>query len=452
MSGGRAAPVVLCGGGPRRAVGAAGPGSPVRVRRLPGGPDGTRSLRAVPRIAPYPADRWPPGRFRGGGQASHRVGGALQGAPVRLDHRPGEPQAGLRRRPLDDAAASRDAPPDAARKAVAAGCAGSGPGGGRLAARAPGALHRRAGVSAAYGGGRIAGRPRLPVHHRGRGRRDPHLLRGGRIDRHLKNRRRTVKRSSAVVAAVFVALLVLLRGGGFSVLRAQADSPPSPPQETSSPQLTPAPPGPSPLGMRTFSLRYKKVDDAYLLISPYVGPRGSVKMQPAQRTLTVQDVPENLQRISGLIGSYDVPPRSVEVAVQLILASSGDKSQEPTPPPIRGVIDKLNALSTRWSDYKMVGNARVLGTEGERSSLRVGDDYRVDFRIDQVSDETRVIRFKPFELSRREAAVEGNERYASIMQTVLNLRDSQLFIVGASKVEQSNRALFMTITASLQQP
>src|SRR2546427_3257159 len=40
-----------------------------------------------------------------------------------------------------------------------------------------------------------------------------------------------------------------------------------------------------------------------------------------------------------------------------------------------------------------------------------------------------------------------SERYASVMNTVLNLRDSQLFIVGASKVEQSNRALFMTITA-----
>jgi hypothetical protein len=100
----------------------------------------------------------------------------------------------------------------------------------------------------------------------------------------------------------------------------------------------------------------------------------------------------------------------------------------------------------------MVGNARVLGTEGERSSLRVGEDYRVDFRIDQVSDESRVIRFKPFELLRRESAVEGPERYTSVMNTVLNLRDSQQFIVGASKVEQSNRALFMTITAALQRP
>jgi hypothetical protein len=44
------------------------------------------------------------------------------------------------------------------------------------------------------------------------------------------------------------------------------------------------------------------------------------------------------------------------------------------------------------------------------------------------------------------------ERYSSIMNTVLNLRDSQLFIVGASKMEASNRALFMTVTAALQPP
>ncbi len=206
------------------------------------------------------------------------------------------------------------------------------------------------------------------------------------------------------------------------------------------------------LAARVFAVRYKDVDDVYLLISPYVGPRGSIRTEPRRKVLTVLDTPENLGRIQELIAAYDVPPRNVEVAVQLILASSGQASPEPAPPPIRGVIEKLNALSTRWNDYRLVGNARVLGTEGERSSLRVGDDYRIDFKIDQVSDESRVIRFKPFELQRRELSVEGNERYASVMSTVLNLKDSQLFIVGASKMERSNRALFMTITASLQRP
>ena len=206
------------------------------------------------------------------------------------------------------------------------------------------------------------------------------------------------------------------------------------------------------LATRVFILHYKTADEAYLLISPWLSPRGSIRSQPHQKTLTVVDTAEAVQRMAEMIAGFDLPPRVIEVAVQLILASSEKGSPEPTPPPIRGVIERLNALSTRWSDYRLVGDARILGTEGERSTLRVGDDYRVDFRIEQVAEESRIIRFKPFELSRREPGVEANERYAPIMNTVLNLRDAQLFIVGASKMERSNRALFMTITASLPRP
>ena len=259
---------------------------------------------------------------------------------------------------------------------------------------------------------------------------------------------------SMAVAALLVGAVLLAALPGVVPARAEGEAASTPaPSPTPSPVLVApprrAPTGPRGIGMRVYNLRYRKVDDVYILISPYVGPRGTVKMQPSKKMLTVMDLPENLSRISGIIGTYDVPPRSVEVQVQLIMASSAPSPASP-PPPIRGVIDRLTALSTRWNDYRLLGNARVLGTEGEPSSLNVGDDYRVDFRIDQVSDETKVIRFKPFELQRREPSVEGPERYTPVMNTVLNLRDSQLFIVGASNVEASNRALFMTITASLQ--
>jgi hypothetical protein len=207
------------------------------------------------------------------------------------------------------------------------------------------------------------------------------------------------------------------------------------------------------LAHRVFTVRYRSVDDVYLLISPLLGPDGTIQTQPRQRTLSVTETPVTLQHIADVIAAYDIPPRSVEVSVQLILASIDKGSRDlPPPPPIRGVIDRLNALSTRWQDYRLLGDARVMGTEGESSAVQVGDSYRVAFRIDRVSDENRVIRFKPFELQRREPAVEGTERYSSIMNTVLNLRDSQLFIVGASKMERSNRALFMTVTAALQPP
>jgi hypothetical protein len=235
------------------------------------------------------------------------------------------------------------------------------------------------------------------------------------------------------MAAAILALLLLPAASGLAV-----------------PQGADAADGP--LGTRVFTLRHKGVDAAYLLISPVLGPRGSIRAQPHQRTLTVVDAPANLDRMSGLLRAFDVPPRNVQVAVQLILASSGAASKQPAAPSIRGVVEKLNALNTRWTDYRLVGDARVLGVEGERTRLQVGDDYRIDFRVDQVSDETRLIRLRPFELQRREPAVEGSERFAPVLSTALNLRDEQLFIVGASRAERSNRALFMTITASVQKP
>src|SRR5439155_16512235 len=155
-----------------------------------------------------------------------------------------------------------------------------------------------------HGGDRVSERARLPVHGRERRGRDTDLFRRGRVDRHLKTRRRPVRHLSAALAAVIVALPLLAR--------AQAESPPAEPQASPAVETAPAsaPARPAPLGMRIFSLHYKKIDDVYLLISPYVGPRGSVKTQPAQRTLTVQDAPENLNRIAALIGSYDVPPKN----------------------------------------------------------------------------------------------------------------------------------------------
>jgi len=216
--------------------------------------------------------------------------------------------------------------------------------------------------------------------------------------------------------------------------------------------VMPIAPGADGLVTRVFTLRYKSVDDAYLLVSPWLTPKGSLRAQPHQKTLTISDTPDGVKQAETLISGFDLPPRVVQVAVQLILASAEKNAIVPTPPPIKGVVDRLNALSTRWTDYKLVGDARVLGTEGERGTLKVSDDYKVDFRIDQIADESRIIRFKPFELARREPAIEGQERYSPVLNTVLNLRDSQLFIVGASKMERSDRALFMTITASVTLP
>jgi len=74
--------------------------------------------------------------------------------------------------------------------------------------------------------------------------------------------------------------------------------------------------------------------------------------------------------------------------VQLSFASSEKGSPDPTPPPIRGRHREAERPEHRWSDYKLVGDARVPGHEGRQHPARRPNDYRVEFRIDQIADES----------------------------------------------------------------
>ena len=206
------------------------------------------------------------------------------------------------------------------------------------------------------------------------------------------------------------------------------------------------------LPTQLFTVRFKDVNDVYLLIEPLLSAKGSVQMQPRLKTLTVTDDEATLRKIGELIRGYDLPPKNVAVAFQLILASAS-KAPEKISPQIRGVIEKLNELSTRWSDYRLLGSATITASEGEKASVEVGEDYRISFAVDYASDDQKLVRFKRFTLDRREAP-KGPENpegtYARVLDTALNLKDDKLYIFGASKMESSNRALFMSIKASVQ--
>jgi len=206
------------------------------------------------------------------------------------------------------------------------------------------------------------------------------------------------------------------------------------------------------LPTQLFTVRFKDVNDVYLLIEPLLSARGSVQMQPRLKTLAVTDDEETLRRIEEMIRAFDLPPKNVELALQLILAST-EKQPEKISPRIRGVIEKLNEITTRWSDYRLLGSATVPCSEGEKASVEMGEDYRISFVVDYVSDEQKLVRIKRFTLDRRDPPKDREapgETFTRVFDTALNLKEDKLVVLGATKMESSKRALFMTITASAQ--
>ncbi|MBI4161296.1 MAG: hypothetical protein HY509_02485 [Acidobacteria bacterium] len=204
------------------------------------------------------------------------------------------------------------------------------------------------------------------------------------------------------------------------------------------------------LETRVFQIHFKEVSDIFLLIEDQVGETGAIWMQPKLKTISVTDTPENLDRIARLIAEYDLPPRNIEVTFRLILASTRATEGQVEPPRVRDIIRKIDEVTTRWGNYRLLGSATVIGTEGERSELMVGEEYRIGFWIEYAGERQGVVtvRLADFSLERLQEDPEKKPGFVPLLTTSLNLKRDQLYILGTSKSESHDRALFVAISAS----
>jgi hypothetical protein len=202
------------------------------------------------------------------------------------------------------------------------------------------------------------------------------------------------------------------------------------------------------LSARIFNIRFKSVEDVVLLIEPYIGERGSYMVQPRLKAITVRDEVDRLARIADLIASFDQPPRSVRLVIQLL-----DAVEAPATGSRRGTkgtrLDSVLGV-TKWTDYSVLGEASIVGVEGAQSALNLSDRYRVRFNVDAVAERQQVVKFDRFALDRITRADDGEIRYTPILDTALNLHDGQRLLLGITNSRESARALFLSVSATLE--
>lgn len=206
---------------------------------------------------------------------------------------------------------------------------------------------------------------------------------------------------------------------------------------------------------RVFLVKHRAVEEVALLVRPALGDQGSVTMQPRIKLVTVTDEPARLDQISRLIASFDIPPRHVHLAVSLLMGRQEPDPEDRSPtmraPRMPGIDrDLRQALAlTSWTDYSLLGSASFTAAEGEESTLSLGEDYRIRLKVGTVNPEQASTRFEQFALERRHVDDSGAEELRTIWDQVLNLRDNQLYVFGATRLEESRRAIFLSITAGI---
>ncbi|HKA35709.1 MAG TPA: secretin N-terminal domain-containing protein [Thermoanaerobaculia bacterium] len=212
----------------------------------------------------------------------------------------------------------------------------------------------------------------------------------------------------------------------------------------------PASPGPTPVPggseatVRVFVLKYKRVEEAALLIRPHLSDSASITLAQRLNAMTVTDREENLKTIAKVIAEFDAPPRGFTFAVKLVRARAdapaGTMARE-----IGGLGAKLKSMF-QFNDYTLIDSATMQGVEGRQISYRLGDEYILNFTIGPAGSGEELL-LSPFALSRLKRDDQGRVIPTLLYRASVPVTLNQTLVVGASKEEGSKNALILILLA-----
>lgn len=201
---------------------------------------------------------------------------------------------------------------------------------------------------------------------------------------------------------------------------------------------------------RSFQVSHRPLADAVDLVSAILSEHGSVSIQPRLKRIVVQDAPEILDRVGALLADFDVPPRNVEVAVSLFLGTdrrrdeAGRLARSPEiAAETRGIRETLSDF-TKWTEFSPLGSRTITCVEGYPATIYLADDYRVEFEIESVHGDDRVL-FRRFTLLRVARTTDGGERAVKHYDAAIQMPVGQELLVGAASGPDASAALFLKL-------
>jgi hypothetical protein len=199
--------------------------------------------------------------------------------------------------------------------------------------------------------------------------------------------------------------------------------------------------------VRVFRFQHRTAQEAAAFVSPLLSPSGSVLIQPSTNSLTVQDLPDVLNRVSASLSGWDVPPVSYRVRVRVFMAYSGALPEGKQPERLPDLNIDLFRLF-HFSSYRVLDDLQLVAADGSSVETNISDRYKLRFGVSAAAQDPGRLQLKPLELLRRETKPSGLEGSVLVLRTVVSLTTGQVGVVAAAQSEQADRALLLVMTAS----
>jgi hypothetical protein len=220
-----------------------------------------------------------------------------------------------------------------------------------------------------------------------------------------------------------------------------------------------------------FDIKYANVADLGRFIhSSLVQAEARVTWDEKMRVISVGSTDEALlQMAADLVKRYDVPTasgtgRNIEIIVHMMLAAPKGESGDAVPPDLAPVVKQLKSVFG-YNDFHIVDSAVVRTREGAvgaemsgNASLAPGvpgapnSSYQIRLGTAAVTptEKGNMIRLDGFRFGTQspQQMPGGNWNFTNIgFNTSLDVREGQKAVVGKSKIDGTDRALILVISA-----
>jgi hypothetical protein len=248
-----------------------------------------------------------------------------------------------------------------------------------------------------------------------------------------------------------------------AILVAVVFSPQVSPGESEQPEVASLP-----LLVKVFQIQYKRVDDVYLLVSPLLSERGSIFVRPAQKSIRVRDVEPVILRVENVIRRFDQVPKTVVIRFQLAkgLVEQPESAAGKRPDfgdgrpvrPLESGAENPSQVFTgdfgnwmKWKRFENLGELQVRGIEGRKCkpAFFPKTPYRLEVVVGQVDKATGLVELERLTLEKKTLDKNGNIAYEPIISVAEIVYADRIRVFGATATEESRKAIFLAMQASV---
>ncbi|HOX47159.1 MAG TPA: pilus assembly protein N-terminal domain-containing protein [Myxococcota bacterium] len=194
------------------------------------------------------------------------------------------------------------------------------------------------------------------------------------------------------------------------------------------------------LTRKTVFLKYADGIALQRLLRNYLSPAGRIDFEDRTRALVVVDTEPVVELVLRSVAELDQKPLQARITLTLVQA---DTAANPTPIPaeLKPVVAQLQGVFT-YNQWSVLDKAFITTEAGQKSKLQLGGEHRLTVELvpERIQGETKVIRLA-FKMYR--------DKDTTLVQTSVELKDGELAVLGASRIDGVGKALITVVAAKL---